>query len=148
MKEVKAPDGYSLNRATFTITISAEYYSADSADHTYKKGMLRSYTISVEDEKGNKNETTHVATYMHDLELNDNDTPDDETDDEYVTVLKTIVSDKVNGIVAQASTLIRNTKLTNLPSTGGIGSYLFTIIGVAVMAIVAGSFFRSRAKKA
>ena len=149
MEEVKAPAGYTLNKATFTITISAEYYSSDAADLTYKKGMLRSYTVSVKnDQTGDENVTTHTATYQHKLETSDNGTPDDPTDDVTVTVLDTVVSDMVSGVVAQASTLIRNTKLTNLPSTGGIGSYLFTIIGVAVMAIVAGSFFRSRSKRA
>ena len=37
-----------------------------------------------------------------------------------------------------------NTKLSALPSTGGMGTYLFTIIGVVVMAGAAGAFFISR----
>ena len=39
-----------------------------------------------------------------------------------------------------------NTKLNSLPSTGGMGTYLFTIIGVVVMAGAAGAFFISRRK--
>lgn len=39
-----------------------------------------------------------------------------------------------------------NTKLGELPSTGGMGTYLFTIIGVVVMAGAAGAFFISRRK--
>ena len=39
-----------------------------------------------------------------------------------------------------------NTKLSSLPSTGGMGTYLFTIIGVVVMAGAAGAFFISRRK--
>ena len=39
-----------------------------------------------------------------------------------------------------------NTKLSALPSTGGMGTYLFTIIGVVVMAGAAGAFFISRRK--
>lgn len=39
-----------------------------------------------------------------------------------------------------------NTKLSTLPSTGGMGTYLFTIIGVVVMAGAAGAFFISRRK--
>ena len=41
---------------------------------------------------------------------------------------------------------IKNTKLSSLPSTGGMGTYLFTIIGVVVMAGAAGAFFISRRK--
>lgn len=41
---------------------------------------------------------------------------------------------------------MRDTKLNSLPSTGGMGTYLFTIIGVVVMAGAAGAFFISRRK--
>ena len=39
-----------------------------------------------------------------------------------------------------------NKRIGTLPSTGGTGTYLFTIIGVMVMAAVAGMFFVSRAR--
>lgn len=39
-----------------------------------------------------------------------------------------------------------NKKIGTLPSTGGTGTYLFTIIGVMVMAAVAGMIFVSRAR--
>ena len=41
---------------------------------------------------------------------------------------------------------VTDTKLGALPSTGGMGAYLFTIIGVVVMAGAAGAFFISRRK--
>lgn len=41
---------------------------------------------------------------------------------------------------------IKNTQISSLPSTGGMGTYLFTIIGVVVMAGAAGAFFISRRK--
>lgn len=41
---------------------------------------------------------------------------------------------------------MRDSKLSSLPSTGGMGTYLFTIIGVVVMAGAAGAFFISRRK--
>lgn len=47
-------------------------------------------------------------------------------------------------ITATAS--MTDTKLSALPSTGGMGTYLFTIIGVVVMAGAAGAFFISRRK--
>lgn len=41
---------------------------------------------------------------------------------------------------------LKDSKLSALPSTGGMGTYLFTIIGVVVMAGAAGAFFISRRK--
>ena len=43
---------------------------------------------------------------------------------------------------------IPNTKLASLPSTGGIGTTIFTIGGCIIMIIAAGLFFASRRKKA
>ena len=39
-----------------------------------------------------------------------------------------------------------NTKLSALPSTGGIGTTIFTIAGCAIMIAAAGFFFASRKK--
>ena len=44
------------------------------------------------------------------------------------------------------TTEISNTKLGSLPSTGGMGTYLFTIVGVVLMTCAAGAFFVSRRK--
>lgn len=55
----------------------------------------------------------------------------------------------LNGVVNKAptsETSMIDTKLSSLPSTGGMGTYLFTIIGVVVMAGAAGAFFISRRK--
>lgn len=41
---------------------------------------------------------------------------------------------------------ILNTKISSLPSTGGMGTYLFTIVGVVLMTCAAGAFFVSRRK--
>ena len=48
--------------------------------------------------------------------------------------------------VLTSTTSMTDTKLSSLPSTGGMGTYLFTIIGVVVMAGAAGAFFISRRK--
>ena len=41
---------------------------------------------------------------------------------------------------------IPNTKLAALPSTGGIGTTIFTIGGCAIMIVAAGLFFATRRK--
>lgn len=139
LKEVKAPEKYSLNKTEYEIVIAAEYYDEATDDHD--KGELESYTITITNKSVTPNvtnTTTHIATYNHGTittVVDGRTTVNQDTSEETFTLY-------------QASTYIKNTKLTDLPSTGGMGSYLFTIIGVAVMAIVAGSYFRSRAKKA
>lgn len=59
------------------------------------------------------------------------------------TVEHNVVANADNAITGAD---IQNTKLNSLPSTGGMGTYLFTIIGVVVMAGAAGAFFISRRK--
>ena len=59
------------------------------------------------------------------------------------------VAEDDNGIASDVltqTTSMNDTKLGSLPSTGGMGTYLFTIIGVVVMAGAAGAFFMSRRK--
>lgn len=67
---------------------------------------------------------------------------------------------KDNGVSVGDTTLIntpetannpyqfKNTKLSNLPSTGGIGTTIFTIGGCLIMIVAAGLFFASRRKSA
>lgn len=43
---------------------------------------------------------------------------------------------------------LTDTKLTSLPSTGGFGTYLFTIVGVVVMAVMASLYFIKRRRDA
>lgn len=89
-----------------------------SADYN-ENGTLHSYTITVD----GKATSTYTAVY------------DGKTNElTEVTVNST-------------DTDIPNTKMSNLPSTGGIGTYIFTVIGIAVMAIAAGMFLVSRRKR-
>lgn len=53
--------------------------------------------------------------------------------------------DKATDTISVGTHMI-DSKLSSLPSTGGMGTYLFTIIGVVVMAGAAGAFFISRRK--
>ena len=43
-------------------------------------------------------------------------------------------------------TSLKDTKLSSLPSTGGIGTTIFTIAGCVIMIAAAGLFFASRKK--
>ena len=105
-------------------------YSLDPTEHkveitaTYytapekDKGKLESYTITIDGEAT----STYKATY---------------TGQDKVTII-----DKTDlGVTG-----IKNTKLASLPSTGGIGTTIFTIGGCAIMIIAAGLFFATRRK--
>lgn len=49
--------------------------------------------------------------------------------------------------IVTAETKLTNTKLSSLPSTGGIGTTIFTIGGCVIMIVAAGLFFASRRKE-
>lgn len=102
-------------------------YSLNNKTYTVKieatynnDGTLSKYTISIDDKKTSE----YTATYTGEG-------------------TKTITNITIN---SENETQIPNTKLSSLPSTGGMGTYLFTIIGVVVMAGAAGAFFISRRK--
>ena len=106
LRELTAPDGYSVNTHIFTVKIEATY--SDNGD-----GQLADWTVKVD---GNA-----VAKFV-------------KTENGFS---KTDDSEGVN---------ILNTKISSLPSTGGMGTYLFTIVGVVLMTCAAGAFFVSRRK--
>lgn len=83
-------------------------------------GTLASYTITIDGTATN----TYKATYVADS-------------DEIQSIDKTV-----------QRTEIKNTKLSSLPSTGGIGTTIFTIGGCAIMILAAGLYFASRRKSA
>ena len=112
-----------LDAGTYTLveTVAPEGFTLDTQPHTVEisaeynaDGTLSSYTIKIDGTAT----STYTATYNNG------------------TITK-ISGDSVK-------TEIKNTKMGTLPSTGGMGTYLFTIIGVVVMAVAAGAFFISR----
>lgn len=118
LQETKAPDGYSLNDAQIPVEIKATYN---------EDGTLNSYTVKVD----NKETSTYTATYEGPEEITKIEcTPGHE-----------------NGWSDVSDTHeIKNTKLAQLPSTGGIGTTIFTIGGCAIMIAAAGLFFATRRK--
>lgn len=56
----------------------------------------------------------------------------------------TITENKTQNVTVNAS--LTDSKLSALPSTGGIGTTIFTIAGCLIMVTAAGLFFASRKK--
>lgn len=118
MKEIATPSSeYKLNNTVYKI----EFKPTFSAD-----GKMSEYTVTVTDLSTNK-----VVSNTYTPDKNGN------------AILK---ANSDGTTPTKQITEIKNTKLGTLPSTGGMGTYLFTIIGVVVMAGAAGVFFISRRK--
>lgn len=89
----------------------------------YPEGVLTGYSVKFET-KGNEATTNYKY--------------------EEVTGTTTLINEEGS---ASNPFGFKNTKLSELPSTGGIGTYIFTITGVLIMAGVAGMFIISRRKE-
>ena len=123
LQETEAPDGYSVNTTIFKVVIEAEYYSKEEAANVegIDEGMLKSWTVKV-------GEGINA----------DGD------------ALKLVASFNVNNEGQTKNiggTEIKNTSISSLPSTGGIGTTIFTIGGCGIMIAAAGLFFASRRKE-
>ncbi len=126
--ETKAPEGYSLNNTPATVVITSDI------DET--TGLLNSYTITINGEKTSTYKATYEGETITKIEYVNGGTQLDKPDENHQT---TGASDIFE---------IKNTKLAALPSTGGIGTTIFTIGGCAIMIIAAALFFASRRKTA
>jgi len=91
------------------------------------------------------NDTVYTITFD-----NFADTNDDDVYDQY----EVFVDGVRQGIIVYGESLsdgssieITNTKLIALPSTGGIGTTIFTVAGCAIMIAAAGFFFATRKKE-
>lgn len=101
LKELTAPEGYSVNTHVYTVVIDTTYNN---------DGTLATWSVKIDNDK--------TSTFTSNSEGK-------------------WTSEKNN-------TFIVNTTLSALPSTGGIGTTIFTIAGCLIMVTAAGLFFASR----
>ena len=105
-------------------TLNDTVYTIVIAETLNENGTLKSWTITINGDTiidGDGNKVTKVNEFTVDNEG---------------TATKT----------AEGSVDIINTKISTLPSTGGIGTTIFTIAGCAIMIVAAGLFFATRRK--
>ena len=112
-----------LDAGTYELkeTKAPDGYSLDTQTHPVEiapvyneDGTLHSYTVTV-DGKASTYEATYVGGTITKIEP-----------------------------TTTTTTYIKNSKLGSLPATGGIGTYIFTVIGVALMVIAAVMYLRKR----
>ena len=113
-----------------------------------KNGNTKNIGIIVTDDKG---EATVSGLDLGDYYFEEVEAPTgyslDATPNKVTVTLKENVKEASTTTDVISNPLTKyNTTLNSLPSTGGMGTYLFTIIGVVVMAGAAGAFFISRRK--
>ena len=124
IKEISAPAGYVTNSDVYKVEIVAETEevtvteTVEGKEVTYKTDVLKSYSVTITDKDNNK---TEAAKYT----FTNSKTPT--SNDIQWTVLECV----------EHPFPFTNTKGTELPSTGGMGTTLFYIIG-AVLVLGAG----------
>ena len=124
LKETSAPTGYIADNRTFTITITPLYTEIEGGEYTNTAGIkvkygaykvLDSYTVVVND--GEKDVTSSYTI--------ENKGPEDHKKVDKATWQALEGGDMAGDSV----TPISNTRGTELPSTGGIGTTIFYILG-------------------
>lgn len=150
VKEIKAPAGYSLNTNKYPVesewtsvttkttgaTITTEYTSnIDEATEKTQVGWLKGNVFYDMNNKPSGSDTEVLAAYVKGT----------------TTTTATSTSFTENQAAGSGTfTLsdIPNTKTPSLPSTGSIGTYLFTIAGVALIVFAGYVLMRDKKQKA
>ncbi len=139
LKETKAPEGYTLNTNIYSINFKPVY------NETVKR-RIASWVITVSVKEADKDAFTVLKTNTFAVNYDQDENISVKLNDTLVFNNGTVDKSAQNGAVDE--TPILNTKLSSLPSTGGIGTTIFTIGGCLIMIIAAGLFFASRRKSA
>lgn len=112
LKETQAPAEYTLDNRTVDIKIEAKYND---------DGTLKEYSVSAKENGEWVSLAKYAATYTKDEAY---------ADDTYVThPTKITTIDAEPGDTILNPYLFKNTKLGVLPSTGGVGTVIFSVIG-------------------
>lgn len=144
LQETQAPENYSLNTHVFVIQINATYYNGEERPSGIDNGAWNALT---EDEKADVMAKAKgmLKTWSYTIDGSLVNT---------FTVSHTLQNGAASatgtdgGVTGAETFEIVNTTLSELPSTGGIGTTIFTIAGCVIMIAAVALFFASRRKAA
>ena len=136
--ETKAPDKYATIDP-FTFSLTAAKVGGEGADKDEYNGQLASVTVT--NGIGDKD----PVDLEHYVDITNDGFTSKAVSSEPTKIEYTAGTVKNNGIIQM---LVDNFKYEDLPSTGGMGTYLYYIIGGGVILLAAVLFFLSRKKPA
>lgn len=151
VKEIAAPAGYSLSETVHTV--QAVWTSMTTTSKTETSNTV--YTTEVSEAVEPKTQVGWIKdSKFYAMDVFDG--TEEGVAKAYVKETSTTTSAEIdfkkNEDAGAGTNLfdeaVPNTKMSALPSTGGIGTTIFTIGGCIIMIIAAGLFFASRRKKA
>jgi|GEM_PF-6663227 len=149
IKELIAPPGYSLNTTEYTVEV--KWSTATKTTTTTSSHWT--YTSDITEAEGYDAETNPnppSVGWLKDNKFYTHGSEEEGYVPAYIKSAGTTSSSETTVIEGSAgagvaiSPEIPNTKLGELPSTGGIGTYLFTFGGIAVMALAIGLIVRRK----
>lgn len=155
IREIEAPDGYSLNDEIFPITVD---WSNATGSITRTEITETNYKYTTNPDEAATQPAQSVGWIYEGVFYNSAEKPHEDAQEAYVkemttttTATETVTEGNAGDgtvITLKGDSAIKNTKLTSLPSTGGIGTTIFTIGGCIIMVVAAALFFASRRKSA
>lgn len=137
LKEIQAPDKYSLNTNVYKIEIKT---TPDPNAEKGEKGKISKWEIFVNDL------TVASGTVSGGAVASGGAISTGFAKSSFTINQGTATGGAITVTPEIQGTDIMNTKLTGLPSTGGIGTTIFTIAGCLIMILAAALFFASRRK--
>lgn len=150
VKELVAPEGYTLNGTVYPITANwttatttvtgtvtdRGYTTVSPSDDAVQVGWIKDSVFYAMDEvaKDDAAANGYQPAYL-------------DSENTTTTTATAITGNEAGNGTAMLEDAIPNTSLSDLPSTGGIGTTIFTIGGCVIMVTAAGLYFATRKKE-